>query len=803
MVTVPSTPRINTITLAAASAGPFEVGFRLFESDAVAVFIDKDSVTTGYTITANFSDNYTDDATILFDEDLPIGTVIDLFGDMSTARGNDYGYTEPTLTDKLNVELARVTAMVSEARSWAKRGLQTFSNQAPYAPSSGRAPIWDEDRGGYIDGPSADEISGAQGNAEAAKISAGQAALYEGVWLDDVAAVEADTSITFEAGEGQVAAGNYVRTRSEQFSYEVAPETEDDPDNATGLGVPLYVRPRDRWSFNVAAFKRGLTDDTTALLRAVSRAQEAGGGEVFLPPGTFVTEDTLLITEAISIRGAGKRQSVLKPASDFLGSPVIELLETNFIGTDNGGSVPDLTKDNAGVMLRDFSIRSQRDLAGLQHGIRCTGRNDRMAWYDIYIEGLRGTHFHFGHYNGVNSEGNDAACYIRECDFYSIESRGGGDGSDTTDPHPAVVIDTWGIGDGTNLCNFFGPRIVYPYFVGLHIGHNFNRANMGLATGTVPIAGNAIRRVDMLLPLFHAINSSASGGHTSPMARMTGWVSSCQWHAAKFNSTIAGQPGLEMNGASTDIWTTDEDGDPVYSSTDVKAPAEIVVSGDVTSGAGDTFVVNNAGRVKSSWAQMSTSGTDLVIGPNVTGPIIAEMPSNVTTSIDSAATAKAAGAMAALAALPGVFSVIRLGTDADSPWLISGTGHPEGSIAAPAGSIYLKKDQSPGENDSDQVFTKKGGTGTTGWLALQSAAVFASTAYPSTLTPGASYVVNDLRRIGAALSDGTAIQAGMWRDTPPTDAGSNGRIGEMSADDNYFYACTDEDTWKRVALSSW
>jgi hypothetical protein len=37
--------------------------------------------------------------------------------------------------------------------------------------------------------------------------------------------------------------------------------------------------------------------------------------------------------------------------------------------------------------------------------------------------------------------------------------------------------------------------------------------------------------------------------------------------------------------------------------------------------------------------------------------------------------------------------------------------------------------------------------------------------------------------------------------SPPKDSQSNGKIGNIAVDNEYFYICTDLNTWKRIPLS--
>lgn len=63
---------------------------------------------------------------------------------------------------------------------------------------------------------------------------------------DDVTALLADTTLTYTAGQpGTVAAGGYVQTRAEGFSYQVAASGASDQHVTTAGGVKLYVLPVD------------------------------------------------------------------------------------------------------------------------------------------------------------------------------------------------------------------------------------------------------------------------------------------------------------------------------------------------------------------------------------------------------------------------------------------------------------------------------------------------------------------------------------------------------------------------------
>ena len=111
-------------------------------------------------------------------------------------------------------------------------------------------------------------------SAADAQASAVAAALYEGPWLDTVSALLADTSLTYTPAQpSTVSAGDYVRTRSEGFAYEVAASGASDQHLTTAGGVKLY-------SIAVISLKSlgavgdGATDDTSAW----NKFNSVGGG---------------------------------------------------------------------------------------------------------------------------------------------------------------------------------------------------------------------------------------------------------------------------------------------------------------------------------------------------------------------------------------------------------------------------------------------------------------------------------------------------------------------------------------------
>ena len=126
MATVAKSPRLLRTTLGIASAGPFSLGFRVFDTDGFEVYVNGavQTVTTDYTISASFTDGYDDAATITFTSALSAGDVLLVYGQAAADRGADYINGDANLTAKLNIELARQAAMLVEVQRDTPRAFQ-------------------------------------------------------------------------------------------------------------------------------------------------------------------------------------------------------------------------------------------------------------------------------------------------------------------------------------------------------------------------------------------------------------------------------------------------------------------------------------------------------------------------------------------------------------------------------------------------------------------------------------------------------------------------------------------------------
>ena len=180
MATVAKNSRSTTSTLASATAGPFSVGFRLFDDDALLVYVNGVS-RADWTLSSTYADGYDDDASITFDAALDIADDLRIEGWLSPARSADYVNGDPGLTTKMNIELARLWSSVIEVKREVSRALRGFDALSP------------------VDGVDLETVAAAETYATAASASASAAAASE------AAALAAENSLLEWAGAWQTA----------------------------------------------------------------------------------------------------------------------------------------------------------------------------------------------------------------------------------------------------------------------------------------------------------------------------------------------------------------------------------------------------------------------------------------------------------------------------------------------------------------------------------------------------------------------------------------------------------------------
>lgn len=174
MATVAATPRFTTITLATASAGPFEVGFRIFSDADLRLFVD-DVLTEDFTVSALFDKGYSDGATFSLLAPADAGTVLRVESILPAARGDDYLPSDPGLTRKMNEELGRSWSVLGDIRRDLARApkippsFEGLADPALPLPIPGHVLVANVSGDGWQNGPTEDEISAAAEYADRAE----------------------------------------------------------------------------------------------------------------------------------------------------------------------------------------------------------------------------------------------------------------------------------------------------------------------------------------------------------------------------------------------------------------------------------------------------------------------------------------------------------------------------------------------------------------------------------------------------------------------------------------------------------
>ena len=140
----------------------------------------------------------------------------------------------------------------------------------------------------------------------------------------------------------------------------MAMPTADSPRNAPSHAM-LHNFHVDVKAFSATG--DGVTDDTSAIQAAIDAAGDAGGGVVYLPPGTYLTTTALTFSDSnISVQGAGMEATVISCG----GSPTG--------GDGDGFRVVKDAPHYSHIAIRDLTVdHTSRSQASYANGITMQG----------------------------------------------------------------------------------------------------------------------------------------------------------------------------------------------------------------------------------------------------------------------------------------------------------------------------------------------------------------------------------------------------------------------------------------------
>ena len=375
MSTLASTPRSQVITVASASAGPFDLDFRLFSHESLLIYVDNVK-TTAFTVSSSFTDGYDDAATITFDTALAVADVVAIEAVPDYSRAEDL-LAGPNLVENMNAEETRQMASIADLVERSKRSIGVPPGSASTdllmpVPSAGKYLVGREDGLGWENA-----LDGATRHfTTRALLRSGYAssASSDGTLLSD-------GRVLYMALAG-------------------ATVISDLP------GLVPFGRPDLRhWTDNDGDGLTSVSAAVTEIIAYLAGSLYFGdGGGCYIPPGlwllTGTTSPWFTIRDSQTFYGAGNHQScfVFNETDDviFLVQPenvtttTTALMDVNFrdlglLNTTNpsnpfGGNAPviantmtALTYDRAMGRLDSIMVRdAQIDLLGNPEGMRLT-----------------------------------------------------------------------------------------------------------------------------------------------------------------------------------------------------------------------------------------------------------------------------------------------------------------------------------------------------------------------------------------------------------------------------------------------
>lgn len=194
---------------------------------------------------------------------------------------------------------------------------------------------------------------------------------------------------------------------------------------SVGTGVPSAIR-------NVkihGALGDGVTDDSAAINAAINYVKNNGGGEVYLPPGTFIVAGIDIFSK-IHLRGSGKESTILKLKDNanqdvIYSDSVYTLMGTNSLGGENNFSISDLTIDGN---------RENNPTAG--HGINIYGYDYTINAVSIRNCSMKGFISEWGQW-GTPSPNGSMEAHIQDLKV----SNCGTEGIDFAGPHDSQFVN--------------------------------------------------------------------------------------------------------------------------------------------------------------------------------------------------------------------------------------------------------------------------------------------------------------------------------------------------------------------------
>lgn len=207
--------------------------------------------------------------------------------------------------------------------------------------------------------------------------------------------------------------------------------------------------------FNVVDFGADLTgvaNSATAIQDTVNAAATLGG-EVYLPPGRYRVDATILVPSRVRIVGAGRWATKLYASASFTAAPMFE--------TSDGGLV-NMFGQAYGIGFEAFTIE---DRASLDTSLTPTGRSERHD--GIYFHEVDWSYVKDVFMRDLDGYGLLLADETRECLFLNMEIYNCGNIAGSL--ASMRITASSGDGDATNTHHFYSCRFIYPHWKAIRI----------------------------------------------------------------------------------------------------------------------------------------------------------------------------------------------------------------------------------------------------------------------------------------------------------------------------------------------
>ena len=297
MPAIPATPRLTLFAAATASAGPYDIGFRMFSPTGGVEAYVNGTKTSAFTLTVNLSDGYDDAAKITFDQPLAAGDAVVLVGAQEVSRPDDYQPGDPGLTRQINNAETQIIAAIQDLQRvvrWCVRVLPGSPDLEPFAAPDEDQVLLGAAGGGLIPGPSIGVLLAAETGAAAAAATALTARDEAEDFRDDAEDVVAQAAATIAAAQQRVV----VATLPNAAAFATETELTYDP-TETGIqilpGMAVITRhgtyvivARDAATYHVATAQDVRLREGGPLFTSEARlAHAVSEGDVW-PDGTLL-----------------------------------------------------------------------------------------------------------------------------------------------------------------------------------------------------------------------------------------------------------------------------------------------------------------------------------------------------------------------------------------------------------------------------------------------------------------------------------------------------------------------------------